>query len=199
MRRALILGALALMCMAYVARNFRKHRSAVEAGRGWEILASENAAAVVQDERRESLLGGSDGFDLPLYMFISTRGDGLVDIATLPSLEAVKHVALNASFDHTLLYDAPVGYISKTKTTIADKPLFAYWSASRSDWETNVVAPAAKDGYTPGLLLGYVASRPFSEKAPGSAPLFGYWNAKAMDNLCGTLVRLAQMSRELAC
>lgn len=53
------------------------------------------------------------------------------------------------------------------------------------DWDTNTAAPAKKDGYGPGILLGYVASQPFSGAAPGSAPLFGYFNPKLRDNLCG--------------
>jgi hypothetical protein len=144
-------------------------------------------------------------------MFVSTSKSGHaghVDVATLTSLDAVKHVAPAATVGYTQLFDGPVGcgpprrgmphttsraenpvyawhatnqrtatrhatrhaasgrsratvdwhrYISRTKTALADKPLYAYWSVARSEWDTNTIAPAAKDGYASGVLLGHVA------------------------------------------
>jgi hypothetical protein len=126
--------------------------------------------------------GGSRGLDVALYMYISTNG-GKVDVATVTSCDILRLVAPNRTY--TQLFNGPVGFISSTQTAIADRPLYAYWSAGRQEMDTNTNAPAAKDGYAAGILLGYVASRPFSGEAPGSAPLFGYWNSKLVDNLCG--------------
>jgi hypothetical protein len=113
-------------------------------------------------------------------MYISTSG-GKLDVATVTSVDILRRVAPNRTY--TQLYDGPVGYISGTQTAIANRPLHAYWSAGRQELDTNTKAPAAADGYAAGILLGYVASAPFSGEAPGAAPLFGYWNSKLVDNL----------------
>ena len=74
--------------------------------------SSSTSARNAKANRGASPTAGSHGFEIPLYMFVSTSKSGHaghVDVATLTSLDAVKHVAPAATVGYTQLFDGPVG------------------------------------------------------------------------------------------
>ena len=100
-----------------------------------------------------------DGWTTPLYIFASDNNDDLAVLSDWPSFEG--------SGPYTQLFNGPVGYISPSQTDIADTPLFSFFSAERKDANTHT-RTAAEEGYSEGVLLGYISSKPWSGDSPGS-------------------------------
>ena len=119
------------------------------------------------------------GWTTPLYLFASDS-----DVALLPSTAFIPSASAAASY--TQLFDGAVGYISPTATELADSPLFVFWSEARQDVDTHTRASAAS-GYSEGVLLGYISSSAWTGEAPGSVPIWMYWNSKKQDNVAAPL------------